>query len=188
LLGKASEAAAIVRELLELLSETPDRAPIFHPENTVPLIFLCRWLAGRPTPGAFDDARAMVLALERADAQISSPETAAALSEARGALALSDAAPDQAVETFQRAVECWQAVGRPYEQARALSDLGRALALAVDAVEARAALDRALNLVESLAAQLDAAELKAAFLNSPLVQELRSACSAVLAAALSPLQ
>src|SRR5262249_5079446 len=66
LLGRESDAADIVRELLELLSQTPDRAPVFHPENTVPLIFLCRWLAGRPTSGAFDDARAMVLALERA--------------------------------------------------------------------------------------------------------------------------
>ncbi|MFL5807222.1 MAG: protein kinase domain-containing protein [Roseiflexaceae bacterium] len=179
LLGMESDAADIVHELLELLTQTPDRAPVFHPENVVPLISLCRWLAGGPTPGAFDDARAILLALERADEQIRSPETAAALSEARGALALSEAAPERAVETFRCAVGCWQAVGRPYEQARALTDLGRALALTGDTGEARATLDQAEGLVESLAAQLDAAELKAAFLNSPLLQELHRARAAL---------
>jgi tetratricopeptide (TPR) repeat protein len=138
----------------------------------VPLIFLCRWLAGRSTAGALNDARAILQALERADVQIRSPETAAALSEARGILALSEAAPERAVETFRRAADCWQAMGRPYDQTRALIDLGRALVLAGATGEARAVLDQALSLVESLAAQLDDAELEAAFLNSPLVQKL----------------
>jgi tetratricopeptide (TPR) repeat protein len=174
LLGKDSDAADIVRELLELLAQTPDRAPVFHPENVVPLISLCRWLAARPAPGVLDGTRAILLALERADEQIRSPETAAALSEARGALTLSKGSPDEAVESFRRAADIWQAVNRPYDQVRALADLGRCLALAGDAAEARAALDLALSLVESLAAQLDATELKAAFLSSSLVQELRS--------------
>jgi tetratricopeptide (TPR) repeat protein len=177
LLGMDSDAADIVRELLELLVQTLDQAPVFHPENVVPLISLCRWLAGCPTPGALDDARAILLALERADAQIGSPETAAALSEARGALALSEKDPLRPVEQLRRAAAGWQALGRPYDQARTLTDLGRALALAGDAPQARAAYDQALSLVESLAAQLDAGELKAAFLNSPLVQELRGAQS-----------
>ncbi|HEU5100301.1 MAG TPA: tetratricopeptide repeat protein, partial [Roseiflexaceae bacterium] len=179
LLGMESDAADIIHELLGLLSRTPD----FNSENTVPLLFLCRWLAGRPTPGALDDAKAMVLALSRADAQIGSPETAAALSEVRGVLSLSERAPDRAVEPLRRAVDGWQALGRPYDQARTLTDLGRALALAGDASQARTALDLALSLVESLAAQLDAAELKAAFLNSPLVQEFQRARSALSATA-----
>jgi hypothetical protein len=141
------------------------------PRNIMPLLSLYS-LAGRPTPGALNEARALGLALERADAQIGSPETAAALSEARGTLALSEGAPDQAVEPFQCAAAGWQALGRPYDQARTLSDLGRALALAGDADAAQAAREQALSLVESLAAQLDAAELQAAFLDSPLVQEL----------------
>ncbi len=176
--GKVSEAAGVVRELLDLMTQTPE----FDPHNTVPLIFLCRWLAGRPTPSALDDARAMVLALERAAAQIGGLETAAAVSEARGILALSEKEPLRAVEQLRHAAADWQDLGRPYDQARTLTDLGQALALAGDASEARAALDQAQSLVESLAAQLDAAELKAVFLNSPLVQELRSARSAVLAA------
>jgi DNA-binding SARP family transcriptional activator/tetratricopeptide (TPR) repeat protein len=173
LLGMETDAADIVHELLGLLSRTPD----FNPENSVPLIFLCRWLADCPTPGPLDDARAIVLVLERAAAQLGSLETAAAASEARGVLALSEGTPDRAVKPFRRALDGWQALGRPYDQARTLTDLGQALALAGDADEARAALDQALSLVEALAAQLDAAELQAAFLNSPLLQELRNARS-----------
>ena len=41
-LGMESDAADIVHELLELLTQTPDRAPVFHPENVVPLISLCQ--------------------------------------------------------------------------------------------------------------------------------------------------
>ncbi len=178
LLDLETDAGDIVYELLELLSRTPD----FNPDNTVPLIFLCRWLAGHPTPSALDDARVILLTLERGDAQIGSRETAAAVSEARGMLALSEKEPLRAVEQLRQAASGWQTLGRPYDQTRTLTDLGRALALAGDASEARAALDQAQSLVESLAAQLDAAELKAVFLNSPLVQELRSAQSAVLAA------
>src|SRR6266545_3689711 len=178
LLDLETDAGDIVYELLELLSRTPD----FNPDNTVPLIFLCRWLAGHPTPSALDDARVILLTLERGDAQIGSRETAAAVSEARGMLALSEKEPLRAVEQLRQAAAGWQTLGRPYDQTRTLTDLGRALALAGDASEARAALDQAQSLVESLAAQLDAAELKAVFLNSPLVQELRSAQSAVLAA------
>jgi hypothetical protein len=64
-----------------------------------------------------------------------------------------------------------------------LIDLGQTLVLAGDSGEARTAFDRARNLVESLAAQLDAAELRAAFLNSPLVQELNHVRAALLATA-----
>jgi hypothetical protein len=97
------------------------------------------------------------------------------VSEARGVLALSEKDPARAVEQLRQATTGWQTLGRPYDQVRTLTDLGQALVLAGDAGEARAAFDRALSLVESLAAQLDVAELKAAFLNSPLVQELHRA-------------
>ena len=115
----------------------------------------------------------MVLALEQADAQIRSPETAAALSETRGALALGEGILGPAAESFRRAADGWEALGRPYDQARALGELGRSLALAGAAADARAALAQAQGLAEALAAQLDDPDMKAAFLNSPLVQGLR---------------
>jgi DNA-binding SARP family transcriptional activator/predicted ATPase len=166
LLGRESDAAEAVRELLDLISRTPD----FHPFNTVPLLFLCRWLASRPTSGALLDARVILSALEHADAQLGSPVTAAALSEARGLLALRGGEAPHAARYLQHAAAQWQSLGRPYDQIRALADLERALA--GDTAAARAALDQALGLIASLAAQLDAAELKAAFLNSPLIQQL----------------
>jgi hypothetical protein len=47
--------------------------------------------------------------------------------------------------------------------------------------EARLALDQALHLVEALAAQLDDAQVQAAFPCSPLVQELRHVIAALSA-------
>jgi tetratricopeptide (TPR) repeat protein len=170
LLGREADAADVVRELLELIA----RVPNFDPRNTMPLVFLCRWLAGRPTPGSLDDARTILLKLERAAAQLRSRETEAALCEARGAFALRQGATDQAIEPLRRAADIWQALERPYDQTRALADLARALSEAGAASEARAAVEQALGLVEALAGQLEVTEMKAAFLTSPLVQELQN--------------
>ena len=54
--------------------------------------------------------------------------------------ALSEGDALRAVEYLQHATAQWQALGRPYDQARTLTDLGRALVLAGDAGEARAAV------------------------------------------------
>ncbi len=80
-----------------------------------------------------------MLALSRAHAQFGGLETEAALSEARGMLDLSEKEPIRAVEQLRQAAAGWQALGRPYDQARALTDLGRALARAGVATKARAA-------------------------------------------------
>jgi len=147
----------------------------------MPHLAVCRWFASRAAEMR-EELKTSLALLERADARLGSPATAAALSEGRGLVALSEPDALRAVDYLHQAATQWQALDRPYDQARTLTDLGRALVLAGDAGEARAVLDQALRLVEPLAAQLDAAELKAAFLNSPLVQELRSAQSSVLAA------
>jgi hypothetical protein len=119
--------------------------------------------------------------LESAHAQYGSPVTAAALSEGRGLVALSERDAHRAVDYLQPAAAQWQVLGRPYDQVRVLVALGRALAQAGTAGEARLALDQALNLVEQLAAQLEDAEVQAAFLCSPLVQELDRAIAALSA-------
>jgi hypothetical protein len=70
-------------------------------------------------------------------------------------------------------------MGRPYDQARALSGLGRALAAVDDSASARRAFDQALGKYDSLAAQLDDVELKRSFLNSGPVREVRDARTAL---------
>jgi hypothetical protein len=96
-------------------------------------------------------------------------------------VALSERDALRAVEHLHQAAAQWQALGQPYDQTRTLLDLGRALSQAGAAGEARLALDQALNLVEQLAAQLEDAEVQAAFLRSPLVQELDRAITALSA-------
>src|SRR5207247_6614157 len=117
--------------------------------------------------------------LERVDARLGSPTTAAALSEGRGLVALSERDGLRAVDYLRHAAARWQALGRPYDQVRVLVALGRALLQAGAAGEARVALDQALSLVGPLAAQLEDAEVQAAFLCSPLVQELDRAIAAL---------
>jgi hypothetical protein len=168
MLGLEDEATEVAQRLLALIEQQQD-----YWDTTMPHLAICRWFASR-APDMRVELKTSLAQIERADAKVGSPATAAALSEGRGLVAMSERDALRAVEYMQQAAAQWQALGRPYDQVRTLADLGRGLMLAGDAGEARAALDQALSLVESLAAQLDAAELKAAFLNSPLVQELQS--------------
>jgi tetratricopeptide (TPR) repeat protein len=145
----------------------------------MPLLFVCQWLAGRPGNGAPNEARAALRRLEHAHEQLRSPETAACLHEASGSVALAEGYHDQAIQHFRSAVERWAEMGRPYDQARALGGLGHALTGADNPTSARRAFDQALEICNSLAAQLGEAELKRSFLNSGLIQEMREACGAL---------
>jgi len=176
MLGCEVEATEAARQFLVLIEQ--QRGFVDTPMSN---LVVCRWFASR-APDMRVELLTSLAQLERAHAQFGGPVTAAALSEGCGLVALSEGDALRAEDYLQQAAAQWQALGRPYDQARTLIDLGRALLQAGTASEARAALEQALSLIESLAAQLEAAELKAAFLNSPLVQELRSARSAVLAA------
>jgi hypothetical protein len=112
--------------------------------------------------------------LERAYGQFGSLETEAAYHEGQGIIALAEDNPIQAVEPFRSAVAGWQALSRPYDQLRALHGLSYALGQSDDLQQAWIARDQALHLVEMLATQLNDPTLKASFLNSLLVQEIRT--------------
>jgi hypothetical protein len=70
-------------------------------------------------------------------------------------------------------------MGRPYDQARALSSLGRALHGLEDREAAGVAFDQALDLYDALAAQLDGVDLKQSFLDSQPVREASKAREAL---------
>jgi tetratricopeptide (TPR) repeat protein len=167
-LGLETETTAIVEELLALFDHTPDT----HRNNALALLFACQWLAAHPAAGDLAAARACLSRLERA-AQIGSPETTAAYDEGQGIIALAEDNPAQAVRLFQSAAGQWQALNRPYDQLRALRGLGQALRQTGDTGQAQAAFKQALGLIETLARQLEDTELKASFLNSLVVQEIR---------------
>ena len=157
-------------EFLDLIDRTPDA----HPASTLPLLFACQWLTTHPAARGLTAARACWQRLERAYRQLGNPDTKAAYHEGQGIMALAEENPTQAVEPFQNAVAGWQALNRPYDRLRALRGLGYALEQTGDLRQARTIFDQALHLVETLATQLDDPTLKSTFLNSSLVQQIRS--------------
>jgi len=104
--------------------------------------------------------------LERIEAQFHSPESAAAMAEARGLEALRNNQATAAVEQFRQAAAHWDNLNRPFDQARVLDDLGQALRQTKETGQAEAAFKQARDIREALAAQLEDTELKASFLNT----------------------
>jgi tetratricopeptide (TPR) repeat protein len=174
-LGMESEAAAIVQEIVSWI----DRSSHVHHRNTMPLLFACQWSIARASDEGFSDAFSFLRRLERAHEQESSPETDACLSEGRGNVALAEGDHQEAVRLLRQAVARWEDMGRPYDRARALSDLGRALCGFGDPEAAGAALNQALDLYNALAAQLEDLDLKQSFLNSQPVRKVREARAAL---------
>jgi DNA-binding SARP family transcriptional activator len=169
MLGLEDKATEAAQRFLALIEQQQD-----YWDNTMPHLAICRWFASRG-PDMRVELKTSLAQIERADAKVGSPATAAALSEGRGLVALNEGDALGAQDYLQPAAAQWQALGRPYDQARALVALGGALSQAGTAGEARLALDHASNLIESLAAQLEDANVQAAFISSPLVQELHRA-------------
>jgi DNA-binding SARP family transcriptional activator len=174
-LGMDREAAATIQEMVGWI----DRSSHIHHASTMPLLYACQWSIARAGDAGLDDASGFVRRLERAHEQENSPETDASLSEGRGSVALAEGDQQEAVECFRNAVARWEEMGRPYDQARALSGLGRAQLGIDDPKAAAAAFDQALDIYDALAAQLEDADLKQSFLNSGPVREAREARAAL---------
>jgi DNA-binding SARP family transcriptional activator/pimeloyl-ACP methyl ester carboxylesterase/tRNA A-37 threonylcarbamoyl transferase component Bud32 len=171
MLGRAAEATAKAQQYLALIEG--QRAYL---DTQLSSLVVCQWFARR-APALPAELAASLAQLAAAHARYGGPVPAASLSEGRGLAALSQRDAPGAVGALREAAAQWQALGRPYDQARALLDLARALSLAGDTGQARAALGQAQSLAEALAGQLDG-ELRAAFLGSQLLQELWSAGAA----------
>jgi predicted ATPase/pimeloyl-ACP methyl ester carboxylesterase/DNA-binding SARP family transcriptional activator/tRNA A-37 threonylcarbamoyl transferase component Bud32 len=153
-----------------------------HRNCTMPILHACYWFVAGTQPDSLSAAQASLRGLAVANTQIGSPETAAALSEGEAVVALRQKKVPEAIRQFQEAASAWQALGRPLDEARAQTSLGRALVQARRTAEAQTAFDRALSLVELLANQLEDEDSKSSFLNSALVQNMRDAGTTVGAA------
>jgi hypothetical protein len=169
-LGLDSDAARTVQQFAEAI----DRSPYLDWGCTMPILFACGWYAARPK--SLVACRSCLRQLERADGQFRTPETRAALDEGMGIVAGAEERLRDAAGHFQSAAEKWEAMGRPYDQTRALSGLGRALAGAEQTAAAHKAFEDSVRLLDSLAAQLTDPQLRQSYLNSPLVRAARQAC------------
>lgn len=176
--GAEAEADQTVQQFLDLI----DRSPYLDWSCTMPVIFACSWFATRPQ--TLPAARACLPRLERAHHQFRTRESEAALAEGQAIIASAEGALPAATHHFRQAAAAWEALGRPYDQARALKGLGYALHARQtqhpqagpadsDSSAARLALGRALAILDSLAAQVSNSSLKTSFLGSELYQQIR---------------
>ncbi len=89
-----------------------------------------------------------------------------ALEEARAIVALAEGNYKEGISHYRNASDGWQKLERPYDQVRALQGLAHTLRSTNDTAEARAVVAQGLEIIETLASELDDADTKAAFLDS----------------------
>ncbi|HSM56550.1 MAG TPA: tetratricopeptide repeat protein [Candidatus Sulfomarinibacteraceae bacterium] len=165
--GRQEQAVSAIVEILEWT----DQARHLYPNIGRALLFICRAPVVENHSPLTGYAHAAWRQLQRLDRQFGTPVTAAHRVEGRGWLLLaqggpadiSQGGPAGAASRLEEAAARWRDLERPYDQARALDGLRRALLQAGDDERAGAAAEQAVKLVEALAAQLDDATLREAF-------------------------
>jgi tetratricopeptide (TPR) repeat protein len=167
--GERTAVEAVSREIMELVGQ----ARYLFPNFSMALLFICQLPAASGAPQMAAVAHLARQQLARLDGQFSTPATAACLLEGSGWLALVEGEVAETAVAFQQAVARWQALDHPYDIARTLHGLGQALAQSGDRRSAHVAWEQAVEVINSLAAQLDDHELRVTFLNSPLVRGIR---------------
>jgi tetratricopeptide (TPR) repeat protein len=167
-LGRMVAAASTASEILEWA----DQARYLYPNVDMALLTICRMPFAFSSATMVGTARSAWEQLERLDGQYRTPVTAAYRLEGLGWITLAEGNIVQAADHFKQAQTKWQELGHPYDQARALSGFSRALTQE-DHDEFKTAIEQAMGLVNSLAAQLEDPALKASFLASGFVREIQ---------------
>ena len=168
--GRPAESVSAAAEILEWT----DQARYLYPNVGMALLFICRAPVAHNHPQMVAHARSARQQLQRLDRQYRTPLTTACRFEAEGWLYLADAQAEKAIPSFQDAVARWQAVGHPYDQARALSGSSRALLQTGNSKEAASAAQQASALIRSLAAKIQDPTLKDTFLSSALARQIQA--------------
>jgi|GEM_PF-616082 len=173
-MGRTSEARTHLHRFLALIQHHR----YDHVTSIMPLLLSCHWFAAQAAAGgSLDEAKTSLQFLERLFNQTKGTVAEVALYEGRGIVALAETKPEEAARHFQNASAGWQKLGRPYDHARALYGLAQSLIYSNDTVQAGAAVAQGLEIIATLAGELDEAATKAAFFNSHLVQPLYQAGS-----------
>ena len=167
-LGRVAPAASAASEILEWTNQ----ARYLYPNVAMALLTICYMPVAFGWPAMDGAARSAWAQLERLDRQYHTPVTTACRLEGLGWITLAEGDTVQAAAFFRQAQTRWQELGHPYDQARALGGLSRALT-EEDQDGFQTAIEQALGLVNSLAAQLENPALKDAFLASVFVREVQ---------------
>jgi DNA-binding SARP family transcriptional activator len=169
-LGYHDAVAAAVAEILDWT----EQVSYLFPNINMALLYVCSLPEAFGLSDMVGAARTACQQLERLDEQYRTPAIAACHLEGQGWLTLAEVKAAKASTYFERAAAQWQDLGHPYDRARALNGLGQALTQVDNQSGARAALEQAQALVDSLGKQLEDPLLKASFQESALVQKIRS--------------
>ncbi len=168
-LNQKQAAAEIVAEIVSWI----EPARYLYPNIGSTLLFVCRMPV---SPGWSEMAQYAGVALqqlERLNKQFPTPVTTAYHFEGQGWLHLQNIQHNKAAESFERAVEIWRSLGVPYDLARALNGLDRALSLSGSS-RARQASAEAFGIIETLAAQLKTPEHANVFMDTGLAREIQA--------------
>jgi tetratricopeptide (TPR) repeat protein len=174
-LGREDDTSSMIEQYLALI----DGSPYYDELSIAPLLYSCRWFVARGKEDSLEKCRGSVDRLERIYKQLPFPEAKAALEEGKGYLTMAEGQYVHAVENFRNALDIWESLGRPYDQARALRELGRALANAKDIESAKSCYAQAGELIDSLASQLTVNEMRKSFLASELVKNIHQERAAI---------
>jgi tetratricopeptide (TPR) repeat protein len=161
------EATQTVKQFLEMI----DKNPFFETRSIMSILFSCQWFAEHEDPESLEATQASLERLENAHKQFRHLESEAALAEGRGIYALTKGKAPESVKHLRNASSRWEAMDRPFDQARALVYLSRALILNYEHQEAHDTYSHAYRIFTSLADQLVDSELKQTFLKTTLVAE-----------------
>jgi tetratricopeptide (TPR) repeat protein len=167
LLDKKTPLRGLLQEVLEWIDGS-DLAVVQL--RVIYPVHICLLTAIQTDNAWFEQIGVWRKSLERTDEQLGTSETAACLAECRGLLAVADGDSSDAADHFRHALFHWEAIGRPYDRARALNFLGQALNSSREVEAAQEAFGQALGIVKQLSAQLEEQELKTSFLESRLFQ------------------
>lgn len=168
-LGLADQAVDFIRQTIKIVAD----APCLSHESIMPLFYAGQIAAHMPG-GSLETAQTCLALLRRHVEQFHTDEAEAAAAETQGCILILERQPQAAVEMFRSAAAFWERIGRLYDQARALGQLGRGLAALGDASGAGQTYDQALVIVNRLASQLDPGS-KEAFLETRFAREIQGA-------------
>jgi DNA-binding SARP family transcriptional activator/tetratricopeptide (TPR) repeat protein len=164
-LGLAGEASECQQKIVEWFMTVPQASQL-GPLCTTYLI------AGCSSEARSDSCLRLLVT---SSGRMRNPVKAAILIEGQASHALARMDAGRAANGFDRAAAGWRAVGRPYDQLRALGGLVKAQAHAGKQAAALDACLQAASIVEQLASQLERADLRDLFLSSPAVQAVAPA-------------
>ena len=169
--GQEAETLALIQEILALVAQIPTD----HVDCIATLLFAHEWTSARQANRVSSEIAEICLRhLQGTAVQFRSEESLAALAEVEGVAAAAQQDWPAAQAHFSQAVAGWQKQNRPFDQARALLQLG-SIEHPDDTAEAKiSAFVEARHILESLAEQIPDVESRASFLNSNLGQETLS--------------